>query len=312
MILLRYFLHDRDFPSFGQLGCSGYIIADPTGAVLCPKTPAWLQHRDAALAWMRRTLRSLALQPGPAVAPATAPRQAALVCQGPGCAEPAEASTAGSDAEMELGGGQSDSSGRSDLRDCGGRSDAGSDDEVEGGDGSGDGSDLGSDDSDDLDARARGGGAAGGGGAGAPAVRFEVPEALHAEPVDREHRICARRLNALARRRDAPALARAVAALASHFAHEERLLLAGAGAGRAVDAHAADHAAILALARAELRRCRGPPGGPRQALAVGQEFLAGLAERFAFHTREYDARCAAALRAAAAAEPPSAGAGGGD
>jgi hemerythrin len=304
LIFSSYFLHDRDFPTFGQLGCSGYIITDPTGAVLFPKTPAWLQHRDDSLVWMQRTLRSLMLPPGPAIPPATSAHQTALLCQGPSCAQSADAS---SDTEMDDDGqhgavGSMGSSGRDADEHSDARGDDGSDDRSSAG---GAGSDA------DCDARSGGRSAEGGGDAGAPAVRFEVPEALHVGPVDREHRVCARRLNALAIRRDAPALARALAALAAHFAHEERLLRAGPVAGRAIAAHAADHAAILALARAELRRCRGPAGEPGPARAVEREFLETLAGRFAFHTREYDARCADALRAAAGAEPAAAGGGGG-
>ncbi len=160
----------------------------------------------------------------------------------------------------------------------------------------------------DCDARLS---AEGGGIAGDPGVRFEVPEPLHAESVDREHRICARRLNALARLRNAHTLARAIAALSDHFAHEERLLRTGAVADRAIAAHAADHAAIISLARAELRRCRGQASAFGPEPAVRREFLAALAERFAFHTREYDARCAAALRVAVGTGPSSAGDGGG-
>ena len=303
--MASYFLLDQDFPTFGQLGCSGYIIADPTGAVLCPKTPSWLQHRNAALAWMSSTLRSLAPQqdaavsPRPAPSPAAAAHPATLVCNGPGCTRAVEgvaasqARTAIPDAK--IGDARSDTMDYTDSDGSGSGEGEGVDWSSSGGEGSEDDHEGGS------------GGLIMKGCANAatvaPAVRFEVPETLDAEPVDREHRACARRLNALARRRDASALARAIAALAAHFAHEERLLLAGAGGGRAAAAHAADHAAILALARAEQRRCRNSASGPERA--VRQEFLAGLADRFAFHTREYDVRCAAALCTAVTATEPS-------
>jgi hypothetical protein len=266
---------------------------------------------------MSRTLRSLAPQdaaaaaaaaaiPGPAPPPAVSARPAALVCEGPGCAGPVKGGTSPqtrtSTPDVEPGDSDSWSDSEAADRAQGDGGGAGDDEDVCWSSGSGDESE------DDHEAGPDEVEAEGGAGeraeaaAGPGPVRFEVPEALGAEPVDREHRACARRLNALARRRDAPALARAIAALAAHFAHEERLLLAGGGGGaRAAAAHAADHAAILALARSELRRCRGSAGGPGRA--VRRDFLTGLADRFAFHTREYDARCAAALGAGAAAEP---------
>jgi hemerythrin len=46
-------------PAFGQLGCSGFIVADMLGNVILPKSPAYLQYGQHAFLWMERFLASL-------------------------------------------------------------------------------------------------------------------------------------------------------------------------------------------------------------------------------------------------------------
>jgi hemerythrin len=45
--------------SFGQLGCSGFIVADPNGTIIMPQSPAFLQYREQAFGWMHKFLTSL-------------------------------------------------------------------------------------------------------------------------------------------------------------------------------------------------------------------------------------------------------------
>lgn len=35
------------FPNYPQLGCSGFVVADPSGKIVEPRTPAFLQYRQA-------------------------------------------------------------------------------------------------------------------------------------------------------------------------------------------------------------------------------------------------------------------------
>ena len=48
------FFREGSIPSFGQLGCSGFIIAKPDGSIAVPKSPAFLHYRDQAFDWMLR------------------------------------------------------------------------------------------------------------------------------------------------------------------------------------------------------------------------------------------------------------------
>jgi hemerythrin len=51
------FVEER--PAFGQLGCSGFIVADKFGDVILPRSPAYLQYGHHAFLWMERFLVSL-------------------------------------------------------------------------------------------------------------------------------------------------------------------------------------------------------------------------------------------------------------
>lgn len=46
-----------DMPRFGQLGCQGFIFADPTGKVIHPSTPALMQFREQAFRWIEHMLK---------------------------------------------------------------------------------------------------------------------------------------------------------------------------------------------------------------------------------------------------------------
>jgi hemerythrin-like metal-binding protein len=48
------FFHKGYLPSFGQLGCSGFIISKPDGLITVAKTPPYLHYRDDAFSWMQR------------------------------------------------------------------------------------------------------------------------------------------------------------------------------------------------------------------------------------------------------------------
>jgi hypothetical protein len=49
-----FFRKDSNVPSFGQLGCSGFIISKPDGSIVVPKSPPYLHYRDDAFNWMIR------------------------------------------------------------------------------------------------------------------------------------------------------------------------------------------------------------------------------------------------------------------
>jgi hemerythrin len=58
-VISGYFLADK-MPTFGQLGCSGFIVAEVgSGNVIHKATPAFLQHGPAAFGWVERMFRTL-------------------------------------------------------------------------------------------------------------------------------------------------------------------------------------------------------------------------------------------------------------
>ena len=58
-VINGYFLPDK-MPSFGQLGCSGFIVAEvATGKVIHKATPALMQYGPQAFSWVERMFQSL-------------------------------------------------------------------------------------------------------------------------------------------------------------------------------------------------------------------------------------------------------------
>lgn len=58
-VISGYFLADK-MPKFGQLGCSGFIVAEVgSGNVIHKATPAFLQHGPAAFGWVERMFQTL-------------------------------------------------------------------------------------------------------------------------------------------------------------------------------------------------------------------------------------------------------------
>jgi hypothetical protein len=259
------------FPDFGQLGCSGFIVVDQGGRCVSRKTASFLQQGpDAAFADVERLLRSLVGEPAPAALgalPADSPYAAgaAAVLEGLAAAPALNGQRVvvrGFDTAkgrfvvaLEAGGQQLA------VRPC------------------------------NL-APPPGGG--GGGGAGAPAALAAIapPPATGCAAIDEEHGACAAALNAaLARPDSGEALAHAVEELAAHFSHEEALLAAAGWGGdggplSARGSHVADHARILAPARAELQRLAASGLAGRAEPRVAR----ALAAAFSEHAAAFDAR----------------------
>jgi hypothetical protein len=73
-------------PSFGQLGCSGFVVLDGKGGCASRKTLPFLQHGEAAFAALEALLARLvpAAPPAPAAAAAAAAAPAAAEAAAPG------------------------------------------------------------------------------------------------------------------------------------------------------------------------------------------------------------------------------------
>jgi hypothetical protein len=125
----------------------------------------------------------------------------------------------------------------------------------------------------------------------APLSQIEKPGLTGCAAIDAEHADCTAALNALlAAPTSTAALENALAALSSHFAHEEEILRAqkfgeggNGGAFSAMEGHAQDHARILDIARAELSACSSGSGTCRA------DASAALAQAFVAHAQNFDA-----------------------
>ena len=255
------------YPDFGQLGCGGFIVVDKHGRCVSRKTISYNQHGpDAAFADVERLLRPFVRENG------REPVLAALPDDSP-YAVGAVAMLEGLDSSLALNGrhvtvvGFDTNTQRFVVE-------------------------LQRDDS----ALAR-----------KLAVRpcnltplpdvtpasITAPAATGCVAIDSEHEACTSALNALLCAPDSgDALARAVTTLAAHFEHEEALLRSsgwGGGGGEAdggalsaFNSHAADHARLLAPARAELARLQG-----RELLAEVTVSRA-LAKGFTAHAAAFD------------------------
>lgn len=253
----------RDFfPDFGQLGCSGFIIIDKAGRCVSRKTASFLQQGpDAAFADVERLLKPLAgggaAGPAPGAPPADSPYAVGAVAVLEGLA-----SSPALNGRRVVVRGFDTAKGRFVVA-------------LEG-----DGAPLSVKPCNLAPPSA------------APTIAIDAPPATGCAVIDAEHGTCTAALNAaLARPESAEALAHALEELAAHFAHEEALLAAAGWGGdggplSARGSHAADHARILATARAEVERLVA--GGLREKPAPS--VAARLAEAFSAHAAAFDAR----------------------
>ena len=265
-------------PSFGQLGCSGFVVLDGKGGCASRKTLPFLQHGEAALAALEALLERLVPAPAPAPAPAAA---AAAAAAANGYAPGSVLLLEGLKSDPSLNGArvrvlgfdtatarfsvalEADAERVLAVRPCSLAP------------------------APPLQQAAEG-----------PALRsISTPAATGCRSIDLEHAECAAALNALlAAPTSASALAAAVAALAAHFEHEEAVLRqhkfgggssggSGGGSFSAASGHAQDHARILAVGREELARVAG--AAPGSGCSEGASWQ--LASAFAAHARDFDA-----------------------
>jgi hypothetical protein len=267
-------------PSFGQLGCSGFVVLDGKGGCASRKTQAFLQHGEAAFAALEALLSKL-LPAAPTAAASAAASAAAA--QANGYAPGSTLLLEGLKSDPSLNGarvrvlGFDTASGRFSVA-------------------------LEADAARVLAVRpcslapAPPLQAASEGGAALRAI--PTPAATGCRSIDLEHEQCTAALNALlAAPSSASALAAALAALAAHFQHEEAVLqqhkfggstLGGGSEGRgfsAASGHAEDHARILALGQQELARLAGAAAGSECRESVSWQ----LASAFNAHARDFDA-----------------------
>lgn len=133
------------------------------------------------------------------------------------------------------------------------------------------------------------------GGACSLRVAFESVASVQVSCMDEEHAESVNLLRSLEQSRDQVSLQAVRKCLAAHFQHEEALLAQhGFGTHMTRESHAGDHAVLLKLIDAEALACT------EQCRPVGVLFLQTFAERFAFHTSEYDMRYADCLKEAGA------------
>ena len=281
----------QSMPSFGQLGCSGFIVLDGKGGCVSKKTLPFLQHGEAAFTALEALLARLV----PA-APSAASAAAAATANGyaPGSVlllEKLKSDPSLNGARVTVLGFDT-ATGRFNVA-----LEADAErvlavkpcslapvpppqlqpQQVEAGE--------------------------------VPALRsISTPAATGCRSIDQEHAECTAALNALlAAPTSTAALAAAVEALAAHFQHEEAVLqqhkfggsaLGGGSEGgsssssfSAAKGHAEDHARILALGREELARVAGvaATAGSAAASACKEGVSWRLASAFTAHARDFDA-----------------------
>jgi hemerythrin len=118
---------------------------------------------------------------------------------------------------------------------------------------------------------------------------YVAPKLVGCDVVDKEHADCTAAINACIKSRTRESLTALLACLEHHFAHEEQLATLS-GFGNTSDSfspmfgHAKDHARILNLARAELERTTAP----QSSSAVSLETIQVLAAAFFEHANVFD------------------------
>ena len=77
---INTWVDEEDMPSWGQLGCNGFIVLDGARSVVCRQSPAYLEVREQAFKYVDTLLSSLVAQaPTPALASGTAVSISGLV-----------------------------------------------------------------------------------------------------------------------------------------------------------------------------------------------------------------------------------------
>jgi hemerythrin len=121
-------------------------------------------------------------------------------------------------------------------------------------------------------------------------VAFNDVESVKVASMDSEHQEIVALLRALEDKRDLHSLKAALKCMTEHFEHEEQLLtvhqFGGLSSTVVMEGHVGDHKAILSMMATEASQC------DIMSRQVSAMFLRELAERFEFHTREYDSRYA--------------------
>lgn len=272
-------VEEDDMPTWGQLGCNGFILLDGAHNVVCKASSPYLQVRERAFRHVETLLGALVAPP---VATGTAVRLVGLVKR------PDLNGTVG---KVAPGGG---AGGRCLVVLADGSSVSLKPDnfEVVGGEGGG-GVGVGSKRALNAEEESAGAGA-GSAGAGAelPSVKVDV--------LDEEHARCEAALAALATKGDGAAAREVLEAYEEHFAHEERLLdthlyagvdsACGFSADRgARTSHYADHARMLDALRALVG-----------AQTIAAETIDAICRDFHKHATEYDVNYADRLSAALA------------
>ena len=265
-----------DMPSFGQLGCSGFIIMDGKGGCISKQTLPFLRHGEAAFQNVKELLvRSLKIRPSPSQVDAASAEAAAASGYSVGSIVVLE----GLKSSPELNGvrakvlGFDTAKGRFTVT-------------------------LLQEDSSrgplavlpcciaPLTTSTQG--ASVPGPSAAPLSSIHKPNATGCRPIDTEHGQCTEALNALLRTpTSTAALHHTLCVLEEHFSHEEEILT-GAGFGEngagaafsALTGHSQDHARILSLGRAGLENAVGG--------AVREEVSWSLAQAFVDHARDFD------------------------
>jgi len=300
-----YVNKEEDLPTWGQLGCKGFIVLDENHRVVAPTTPAFMQVRGLAFAHVEALLDAVCnKRPLPSILPAEyavlsqPPDELAKLkgcqgmiievkgdlvhfgfMQGPYRGKAMELPASAVSALQPRAGGGCDgggcSSGGCSDGNCGPKAcTPGAGDCSEGGcDGTGTCLDEAFVNS-SLDL-----------------VSVKVPS------MDEEHADCAVALRDLATRRNADALEAVWQCLSDHFEHEERLFVEyGFGAHvnenlSARKSHMEDHRRILDKIRSVLDTASGPTA------AVSAGFVRALLQDFHDHTSRYDVSYAEHLSA---------------
>lgn len=220
---IGYFENEHEMPTWGQLGCQGFIVATSNGSVLVPRSPMWTELRENALRWMENMFRSI-----------TATRQELNDVVEVVKVQKLENKKATAKEKNQI---QACSSGTCSKR-----------------------------------------------------ITFDGVEPTRVGSMDAEHDQILTLLRSLEIKRDCPSIKASLDCMIEHFEHEERLLVqhkfGGESGCNLIDGHKGDHQAIIKMIQQEESQMKA------FNRAASPQFLMELAERFAFHTQEYDSRYA--------------------
>jgi len=308
---------DDDMPTWGQLGCSGFIVMDGSGAVVCKSSPAFMEVRELAFQYVETLLDSLiGAKPPPDVAPGMTLRIAGLrgspqlngqlcVCL--------TAADAGGRHGVQLSNGRQvsvkaanlEASGAPLVRGCGAGGGCGDccDDGCDADGGKDDGCALQLQEEAEPEPRRD---------AKRPLPDSDASEvappvvgSVKVEALDHEHERCAVALGRLATERSVDALKGLLREYEQHFAHEEELLDTHLYAGiveghmgfsadaNARTSHRTDHKRMLDEVRSQIAQAGSG--------VVPVSFVEHITREFERHAEAYDGSYADRLSAALAA-----------